>query len=814
MSKSIINAGALRTASTAHTELYNESGLQVHAVASGRFEIKCGSTHTYAHNLQVVSEKIDSLGLHEFPSSGAEVLAAINKKLGSTYKLEVCSSKGSSHTVVHTVEGSKESIADAVLGTVNVDIPNMVEGRRYSVATNMFGGDFAMMTPMSLDDTFELSPAFNTPELYEQQPYSKGDILYGICPMTKEVVMVLVDDAYPNGTFKDNTGKIWGDNEAEVYQLSLCEAAPREDFSEPDDSFFESTDLPTYNPTEDVADIAPMIGNVGNYDLIVSASSGVLRDFMATANKAAYLNKSSLNKIAVSSINEEGYATEGSLEWNVTIASPQYKRSSQITIPMVIAGGNVDIGKEFITSTGAKFPLTPESLSAHLGSLADKNFSIAAKDMPNNYSPAVKANKDIEKMAADVAYKSDEDIATEFEDMSIESIEKDERRSKNLGYPIFWVYFNFPEGDESVGGGADTTTEMISLEEATNEDFTPSDDNLLAQFGGFNNWYPDNVAADMLELLEQELPKHLEGISELSFVNSSNYNMVSLLRSSASKKTASAIDFEDDFLPIALREHAMSDVLDFKDNFQNLQTVEENLKDLAIFIKEASKKTASVEDDYTEYLNEIGVPEHDHPESDGRVPWDMINNYGDWLQQNDPIAFNVGLNEYEQEHGLEASKKTAVKVDYSDDEEISNWMLNDEGLYNWAIDSGIPSDDVGDESSDVYNAFIEENRTEIVDGINRFLGNSVSVQTNASKKTASDEEVLFAYDEGDMIDAEVAYILENPDDYDYIWINLEVEDAEGNDLEYGDPNYMAVVKERYTGEIANQIDLSLFDHGW
>ena len=44
-------------------------------------------------------------------------------------------------------------------------------------------------------------------------------------------------------------------------------------------------------------------------------------------------------------------------------------------------------------------------------------------------------------------------------------------------------------------------------------------------------------------------------------------------------------------------------------------------------------------------LNEIEVPDHDHPENDGRVPWAWINEYGEWLFQNDPIAFQVYFNE-------------------------------------------------------------------------------------------------------------------------------------------------------------------------
>lgn len=38
-------------------------------------------------------------------------------------------------------------------------------------------------------------------------------------------------------------------------------------------------------------------------------------------------------------------------------------------------------------------------------------------------------------------------------------------------------------------------------------------------------------------------------------------------------------------------------------------------------------------------LNEIGPPEHDHPENGGRVSWRMVNRYGEWLLRTDPEAF-------------------------------------------------------------------------------------------------------------------------------------------------------------------------------
>ena len=62
--------------------------------------------------------------------------------------------------------------------------------------------------------------------------------------------------------------------------------------------------------------------------------------------------------------------------------------------------------------------------------------------------------------------------------------------------------------------------------------------------------------------------------------------------------------------------------------------------------------------DYVEYLNEIGVPEHDHPENGGRVTWSYINKYGEWLKKNDPIAFEVGYSEWKNEYAKGGSVKS------------------------------------------------------------------------------------------------------------------------------------------------------------
>ncbi len=46
---------------------------------------------------------------------------------------------------------------------------------------------------------------------------------------------------------------------------------------------------------------------------------------------------------------------------------------------------------------------------------------------------------------------------------------------------------------------------------------------------------------------------------------------------------------------------------------------------------------------YEKWLNEIGCPEADKKENGGRCG---SANYGAWLRKNDPIAFEVGFNEW------------------------------------------------------------------------------------------------------------------------------------------------------------------------
>ena len=48
-----------------------------------------------------------------------------------------------------------------------------------------------------------------------------------------------------------------------------------------------------------------------------------------------------------------------------------------------------------------------------------------------------------------------------------------------------------------------------------------------------------------------------------------------------------------------------------------------------------------------EELNEIGCPDHDHPENGGRVSWAGVREYGKWLYRHDPIAFQLAKQDIE-----------------------------------------------------------------------------------------------------------------------------------------------------------------------
>lgn len=407
MSKPVLKPENLRRASAAYTELYNQNGLTVWATKSGRFELKCGSTTTVANNLADVAAKVDNLSLAAFPGSGSEVVSAIKEAAAGKYCLEIRASKAGKEQVVHTLEGSLDKISDGLTGVASVNVKELIAGRRYAMQQNMYGGEYMILIPMS-DAMMNLDTSYDVPELYEKQVFSKGMVLHGICPKNNEVLTVLVSEAYPNGSFKDADGRVWSADDVSIYQFAIgTAAASEEDFKEPDDALYVSEDLPSYNPVGVVKEQAPMIGNLANYDTILTASADVISDFMKTCRKVAYLDKSSLNKVTVSAVNGEGQATDGSIEWNVRLGSPSYKRVSTVTIPLVMVNGSIDLGKEFITSTGAKLPLTPEAVHAHLGTLADDDmFRHASKEINDRFPSTLKASKAMDTVFAGVVEAS------------------------------------------------------------------------------------------------------------------------------------------------------------------------------------------------------------------------------------------------------------------------------------------------------------------------------------------------------------------------------------------------------------------------
>lgn len=372
MSISIL-ASDLRKSSSSYKELFNDGTLTVYSI-NNKFEVNCGSTHTVCASLKEVAEKVDSLPLHIYAKTSDSVVSEIKNKLAKHYRFEVIASKNEKETTVHTVEGTKEVIANSLTGMVNANVMEMVPGRRYSCNGSVFGGDYMLLIPVTVDEGFDFDVSG---KMYEPQVVGKGTVMTGINPIGGESFSILIDEVYPNGAFKDSEGKIYSKEDAELYKFQQGQPISEEEsqnFSEPSESLFESEDLPSYNPTGEVAELAPNFTDLSNYDNILSASAGILADFMKTAKGVAYIDRSSLNKIRVSAINKEGKATDGEVEWNVRLSSPKYRRSSQITVPLVMKAGSIDLGTEFITSTGAKMPLTVEALSTHLGELVDDDF--------------------------------------------------------------------------------------------------------------------------------------------------------------------------------------------------------------------------------------------------------------------------------------------------------------------------------------------------------------------------------------------------------------------------------------------------------
>lgn len=59
--------------------------------------------------------------------------------------------------------------------------------------------------------------------------------------------------------------------------------------------------------------------------------------------------------------------------------------------------------------------------------------------------------------------------------------------------------------------------------------------------------------------------------------------------------------------------------------------------------------------DFQEYLNELGTPDHDLKSLGGRIP--DRSKYGDWLRRYDPIAFEVGFQDWKREREYHNNKR-------------------------------------------------------------------------------------------------------------------------------------------------------------
>ena len=59
--------------------------------------------------------------------------------------------------------------------------------------------------------------------------------------------------------------------------------------------------------------------------------------------------------------------------------------------------------------------------------------------------------------------------------------------------------------------------------------------------------------------------------------------------------------------------------------------------------------------DYENYLDELGIPFAELKTNGGRIPDHAA--YGRWVRINDPIAFNVGFQEYKRERAKVLGQK-------------------------------------------------------------------------------------------------------------------------------------------------------------
>lgn len=112
-------------------------------------------------------------------------------------------------------------------------------------------------------------------------------------------------------------------------------------------------------------------------------------------------------------------------------------------------------------------------------------------------------------------YKSDTDIENEFLGFSIEQIDFESKNMNGYKPNTFkgYVYWSFPEGDESVGGGSKTTS----------EDFIYNIDNGTFKYS-VNSWYPENIYLEMINVLGKNLEEKYS--KKFQYLKGNEFNKV------------------------------------------------------------------------------------------------------------------------------------------------------------------------------------------------------------------------------------------------------------------------------------------------
>ena len=122
--------------------------------------------------------------------------------------------------------------------------------------------------------------------------------------------------------------------------------------------------------------------------------------------------------------------------------------------------------------------------------------------------------KNFKNLSESAKYKSDEDIAKEFDDFSIENLDL-EIGGLDLYIPNTYkgyIDWEFPDGDEHVGGGSDTTV----------ENFIYNTDTKTFKYV-VDNWYPKRTYNKMVSIIKEKLEENYNTpfryVSNIDFIN-------------------------------------------------------------------------------------------------------------------------------------------------------------------------------------------------------------------------------------------------------------------------------------------------------